>query len=109
MWMDAIDLRDFYATSLGQVARSVLRRRIRTIWPDVRGMGVLGFGYATPYLNPFLGEAARVMAMMPASQGVLHWPPEGGGLTGQAGEHTLNCVPPGSPATLRDNGVERNT
>ena len=81
MWMDAIDLRDFYATSLGQVARSVIRRRIRAVWPDVRGLSVLGFGYATPYLNPFRSEAARVMALMPASQGVLHWPPEGGGLT----------------------------
>ena len=81
MWMDAIDLRDFYATSLGQMARSVIRRRIRAIWPDVRGLNVLGFGYATPYLNPFRGEAARVVALMPASQGVLHWPPEGGGLT----------------------------
>ena len=59
----------------------MIRRRIRDIWPDVKGLGVLGVGYATPFLNPYRAEAALVVAAMPASQGVLHWPPEGGGLT----------------------------
>lgn len=73
-WTDVVDLRDFYASSLGQVAQRVVRRRIRLIWPDVRGMRVLGLGFATPYLRPFDGEAERVLALMPASQGVLAWP-----------------------------------
>jgi SAM-dependent methyltransferase len=81
MWTDAIDLRDFYATSMGHVARRMIRGRIREVWPDVKGLGVLGLGYATPFLSPFRAQAARVLAAMPASQGVLHWPPEGGGLT----------------------------
>ncbi len=81
MWMDVVDLRDFYATSLGQAARRVIRRRIRALWPDVGGLNVLGLGYATPFLNPFRAEATRVLAAMPASQGVLHWPSEEGGLT----------------------------
>jgi SAM-dependent methyltransferase len=81
MYMDAIDLRDFYATSLGQAARRVLRHRIRALWPDVAGQNVLGLGFATPFLSPFRGEAARVLAAMPASQGVLPWPREEGGLT----------------------------
>jgi SAM-dependent methyltransferase len=74
---DVVDLRDFYAGRLGQVAMRMIRRRIRLMWPDVTGMRVLGFGYATPYLRPFLAEAERVAAMMPAQQGVLPWPPEG--------------------------------
>jgi len=81
MYMDAIDLRDFYATSLGQAARRVLQHRIRALWPDVTGLSVLGLGYATPFLSPFRGEAERVLAAMPASQGVLPWPREDGGLT----------------------------
>jgi SAM-dependent methyltransferase len=81
MFMDAIDLRDFYATSLGQAARRVLGHRIRALWPDVSGLNVLGLGYATPFLSPFRGEAERVLAAMPASQGVLPWPREDGGLT----------------------------
>src|SRR5206468_2352570 len=77
MWSDVVDLRDFYETRLGQVARHLLRRRIRQIWPDLRGEAVLGLGYATPLLRQFLGEAGRLIALMPAQQGVLHWPPEG--------------------------------
>lgn len=77
MSTDVIDLRDFYFTRLGQVARRMIGRRIRLIWPDVGGMRLLGVGYATPYLRPFLAEAERVAAVMPASQGVLPWPPEG--------------------------------
>ena len=74
MWPDVVDLRDFYATSQGRVARRFIRRRVRAIWPDARGECVLGLGYATPYLDPFRDEAERVAAVMPAPQGVLHWP-----------------------------------
>ena len=77
MSTDVIDLRDFYESSLGQATRRVIRRHVREIWPDLRGQRLLGLGYATPYLRPFLGEAERVIALMPAGQGVLHWPPEG--------------------------------
>lgn len=81
MWTDAVDLRDFYATSLGRVASRTIGNQIRRIWPDVRGQNVLGLGFATPYLNPFRNEAARVLAAMPAQQGVLPWPSEGRSLT----------------------------
>jgi SAM-dependent methyltransferase len=74
MFPDVVDLRDFYGTSLGQVARRMIRRRARLIWPNVSGLSLLGLGYATPYLKLFAGEAERVIAVMPASQGVLHWP-----------------------------------
>jgi SAM-dependent methyltransferase len=74
---DVVDLRDFYAGRLGRVARRMIRRRIAMLWPEVAGLRILGLGYATPYLRPFLAEAERVAAMMPASQGVLPWPEEG--------------------------------
>lgn len=89
MWMDAVDIRDFYAGSLGEAARRAIVARIREIWPDLSGMNVLGIGYATPYLEPFRGEAARVMAAMPAAQGVLHWPTGGPGATTLADEAEL--------------------
>jgi SAM-dependent methyltransferase len=79
MWNDVVDLRDFYETELGQVARRMIRRRVREIWPTLRGQAVLGLGYATPYLQQFRGEAERVIAFMPASQGVVHWPRQGPG------------------------------
>lgn len=77
MFADVVDMREFYGTRLGQVARRMVLRRIRQLWPDVTGMRLLGLGYATPYLRPFLSEAERVLALMPAAQGVLHWPAEG--------------------------------
>jgi len=89
MWTDVVDLRDFYGTSLGQMAQRLLRRQVRLLWPDVSGMRVLGLGFATPILRPFLAEAERVVAVMPASQGVLPWPPDGPGLTALGDETDL--------------------
>ncbi len=81
MWTDAVDLRDFYATGLGAVTRRMIRRRIRTLWPDVTGMDVLGLGFTTPYISALKPEATRTLAAMPAAQGVLHWPVDDPGLT----------------------------
>ena len=89
MWTDIVDLRDFYAASRGQVAGRLIRRRVRELWPDLSGFGVLGIGYATPYLQPFRDEAARIAAVMPAAQGALRWPREGAGLVALGDEAEL--------------------
>ncbi|MBF0093508.1 MAG: methyltransferase domain-containing protein [Alphaproteobacteria bacterium] len=89
MWTDVIDLRDFYAGGLGQVARRMIRRRIRLIWPDVTGDRVAGLGFATPYLRQFKTEAERVFVIMPAAQGVLPWPEGEPGLVALADETEL--------------------
>ncbi len=89
MYNDVVDLRDFYETRLGQVTRHMIRRSVRSLWPDVRGQRVLGLGYATPYLRQMTGEAERVIALMPAAQGVVHWPPEGPGAVALADETEL--------------------
>src|SRR3974390_3120523 len=74
---DAADLRDFYASPLGQLARRIVARRIRARWSNVTGMDVIGLGYASPYLRMFHGEARMTAALMPQSQGVVQWPREG--------------------------------
>lgn len=74
MWSDVVDLNEFYRSRLGQVTRRLIRERVRDLWPDTQGMTVLGMGYATPYLRPFRAEAERVIAAMPAGQGVIRWP-----------------------------------
>jgi len=89
MWNDAIDLRDFYHGSLGQAVRRVLRGRIRALWPDTKGLSVLGLGYATPFLGPLRADADRVLAVMPAQQGVVRWPADGPSLTTLADETDL--------------------
>lgn len=89
MFSDVIDLDEFYRSPLGQVARRTIRRRIRAIWPDVRGMVVVGLGHATPYLSPFRYEADRVIAIAPAAQGVIPWPNGGPGQVALANESEL--------------------
>ena len=37
----------------------MIRRRMRTMWPNLRDLSVLGVGYATPYLRPFAEQAER--------------------------------------------------
>lgn len=75
MQLDATDLAAFYETPIGLAARRAILRRVKLIWPEVRDRRVLGFGFAVPYLRPWLAEAERVIAFMPAQQGVLVWPP----------------------------------
>lgn len=89
MFSDVADLHDFYQSHLGHAAQHILRRRLREIWPDVTGMSLLGIGYATPYLRPFMSQAGRVTAIMPAGQGVIHWPREEPSLTALADEGDL--------------------
>jgi SAM-dependent methyltransferase len=89
MASDVVDLRDFYLTGLGQVARRMIRRAIRRMWPDLRGMRLLGIGYATPFLSVIAAETERAVAMMPASLGVLAWPADGPNLVTLADEAEL--------------------
>ncbi len=74
MALDVIDIRSFYATPLGRVTREVLSGHIRKRWNRTQSLAVLGLGYATPYLDSFVGEAERVISVMPARQGVVNWP-----------------------------------
>ena len=89
MSSDVIDLRDFYRGALGQVARRMIRLAIRRVWPDLRGMRLLGLGYATPFLAGLASETERTVAVMPASLGVLGWPPDARNLVALADEAEL--------------------
>ena len=86
---DVVDLRDFYRTALGQVARRMIRRAVRQMWPDLHGMRLLGVGYPAPFLSAISAEAERTVALMPASLGVLAWPPDGANLALLADEGEL--------------------
>jgi SAM-dependent methyltransferase len=77
MSLDVIDLRNFYGSRLGGVVRRLVGVKVRSRWADVSGLRVAGIGFAAPYLSVFREEAERVIALMPATQGVLEWPPGG--------------------------------
>ena len=75
MHLDVTDLRAFYyRTKLGRSTQRALQEALRALWPETRGMTVAGFGFAAPFLRPFLADARRVIALMPAQQGVMPWP-----------------------------------
>ena len=77
MQIDIVDLRDFYHGPLGGVARRLLTSRIRARWRNVQGAQLMGLGFAAPYIGMFRGEAERLGALMPATQGALVWPASG--------------------------------
>lgn len=89
MASDVVDLRDFYSTGLGRVARRMIRGAVRRVWPDLRGMRLLGIGYATPYLRVLMPETERTVGLMPATLGVLGWPGDGRNLVTLADEGEL--------------------
>lgn len=77
MSIDVIDLRSFYSSSLGDIARRTVHKIVRQRFANCSGYSILGVGYATPYLEMYRGEAVRVLAFMPAEQGVVNWPASG--------------------------------
>jgi SAM-dependent methyltransferase len=74
MRRDVLELRQFYASDLGRAARAMVGRKVVETWGDARGLDVLALGYATPFVAPLRGAARRVVAAMPAQQGVEIWP-----------------------------------
>lgn len=87
MPLDVVDLRSFYASPLGQAARKLVGKVVRARWEDHGGLRVLGVGYAPPYLGDFQEKAQRVLAFMPAAQGVVHWP-----LTGRSASALVDAT-----------------
>ncbi len=74
MPLDVNELRSFYASPLGDVARRLIGRVLRARWESCAGLSLMGLGFAAPYLDRFREEALRALAFMPAEQGVVNWP-----------------------------------
>lgn len=89
MRRDVLELRQFYASDLGRAARAMVNRKVTEAWDDAHGQDVLGLGYATPYLSGLEPRARRVVAAMPAQQGVEVWPAGRRNLTTLVAEDAL--------------------
>ena len=74
MTADAHLAADFYGSARGAVTARILRERLSMIWPDLRGLSVLGIGYSVPYLRLWRDHAARCIALTPAQLGAARWP-----------------------------------
>jgi SAM-dependent methyltransferase len=89
MRRDVLELRQFYATPLGRAAREMVSRKVLEAWDDAKDLDVLGLGYATPFLGSIRPAARRVVAAMPAQQGVELWPGNGPNLACLSAEDSL--------------------
>lgn len=75
MHLDVLDLRNFYyRTGLGRAAQRAVREQVLRFWPEAEAQTVVGYGFATPLLRPYLKSARRVICLMPGPQGVMPWP-----------------------------------
>lgn len=89
MRRDVLELRQFYASDLGRAARAMVERKLTEAWGDVGGLDVLVLGYATPFATQLRPRARRVVAAMPAQQGVEVWPGDGKNLSTLTPEDSL--------------------
>ena len=89
MPVDSRNLRRFYNSPRGQVTRRYIARRLSVHLADVTGQRLLGVGYVTPFLRPFLDSAERVIAAEPVYGRATPWPREARALSASVEEHLL--------------------
>lgn len=82
MAVDTQDIANFYGTSLGGLAASVLRQELSGLWPDMTGQSVLGIGYAAPFFDLWR-PGGLCIGLSPSHMGGARWP---------ADQLNLTCV-----------------
>ncbi len=74
--MECVDtFQKFYATPQGARVQKVLMASMRTFWPHIRGLSLLGHGYSLPYLQSYHHDAHLTIASFPGPLGGESWPP----------------------------------
>lgn len=63
MQADIAELREFYGSRQGQLARRLIGHQLRQLWGDLSGRVVVGLGYAVPFL-PALEDGERAIALI---------------------------------------------
>ena len=89
MPVDSTSLSRFYDSPRGQVARRHIAQRLGVRLSNMHGRRLLGLGYPTPYLRPFLDHAERVIAAEPVFGRATPWPREARALAASVEEHLL--------------------
>jgi SAM-dependent methyltransferase len=98
MFVDVVDLREFYASPLGRVVAHSMSGMVHTIWPGSHGENLVGLGFCVPWLDHYRSQGERVLAFMPAQQGALEWP---------QGEASLTALVMDEQLPLPDSSVDR--
>ncbi|MGB7286621.1 MAG: methyltransferase domain-containing protein [Salaquimonas sp.] len=74
MSVDVVDLREFYATPLGQTARDSLVTAINKVGGLEKELELVGLGYPVPIFDKIAVDNPNAIILMPARQGALQWP-----------------------------------
>ena len=73
MRFDILDLKEFYAGKIGQLALELLSERLVERWPSLKDQRLCAIGYGLPYIERIWPED-NATALMPATMGVVPWP-----------------------------------
>lgn len=92
------DMRHFYAKRPGRLVRRLLQGHLREFCADATGMRVMGFGYASPYMQPYLKDSERSFCVMPSAVGVHQWP---------EGQDNLTCLSSTDQLPIESESVDR--
>lgn len=95
---DIASLEAFYDSPIGRTALTHIRHVISEFWSDVHDETIVGLGFASHYLTDFLGSDNHVISIMPAAQGITHWP---------EASHNLTCLADEAELPLADSSVDR--
>ena len=99
------ELQRFYASRRGQLARRLIQHQLKALWPELRGLNLLGLGFAAPFLTGF-ESAARAVAMMPGPQGAARWPADARSRTALVREDELPLADGSVDRVLLVHGLE---
>lgn len=72
-----VQLKQFYASKLGNRVAGFVGQALLGAWPEIRGDSMLVIGYGAPYIATYVHQASAFMMAMPAEQGAAAWPASG--------------------------------
>jgi SAM-dependent methyltransferase len=98
MHADIVELREFYASTLGHLAERSIGMALTPLWVKLPQERLVGLGYVLPWLDRFRADTERTLAFMPAGMGAVNWP---------AGEASLSALVFDEDLPLPDSAVDR--
>ncbi len=104
--MDVVELREFYASPLGNATRRLILAKLKPRLGNLRDSTVVGLGFASPYLDEISPDPQRSLSFMLARQGVIQWPAEGAVRSALIDEYDLPLLESAVDVALVVHGLE---
>jgi SAM-dependent methyltransferase len=98
MMLDALSVASFYDAPRGAIVAGLIRDRLATLWPDVRGARIVALGYGRPYLGLWRDDASCCIDLTTSHPAPLRSEPT---------PPSQRCVVDGGQLPLDDLSVDR--